>query len=133
MKYLLDTDTCIALIRANPQALGWLAQLMPSEVGVSTISQAELHYGARKSQYVEHNLAVVHSFLKPFDLLPFDVRAAEEYGLIRCDLERLGKPIGPNDLKIAAIARSRDLILVTHNTREFTRVAGLRVVDWLMS
>jgi tRNA(fMet)-specific endonuclease VapC len=97
---------------------------------MSGVSKAELYYGARKSQRVEHNLEVLHRFFEPFWNLPFDDRAAEEYGIIRADLERAGTPIGPNDLLIAALARSRDLTLVSLNRREFDRVAGLRLTDF---
>lgn len=91
------------------------------------MTKAELYYEARKSERVEHNLEILRRFFEPFVSLPFDDRAAEEYGLIRADLERAGTPIGPNDLLIAALARSRDLGLVSPNSREFGRVAGLRV------
>lgn len=97
---------------------------------MSGVSKAELYYGARKSEKVEHNLGVLRRFFKPFRSLAFDDRAAEEYGIIRTDLERAGTPIGPNDLLIAAMARSRDLTLVSYNWREFSRVAGLRLTDF---
>ena len=91
------------------------------------MTKAELYYGARKSERVEHNLEILRRFFEPFVSLPFDDRAAEEYGIIRADLERAGMTIGPNDLLIAALARSRDLGLVSLNVREFGRVSGLRV------
>ncbi len=94
------------------------------------MTKAELYYGARKSERVEHNLGVLSRFFDPFPSLQFDDRAAEEYGLIRADLERAGTPIGPNDLLIAALARSRDLTLMSFNVREFERVIGLRVANW---
>ena len=87
-------------------------------------------FGARKSQRVEANLIGVTRLLSPFESLPFDSDAASHYGVIRADLERAGTPVGSNDLLIAAIARSRDLLLVTRNMREFVRVAGLRVEQW---
>lgn len=127
MRFLLDTDASIALIKGRPEAVGWLRGCGPSEVTLSGVTRAELYYGARKSGRVEHNLGVLARFFAPFASLPFDDRAAEEYGLIRADLERSGTPIGPNDLLIAALARSRDLTLVSLNIREFTRVAGLRL------
>lgn len=97
---------------------------------MSGVSKAELYYGARKSERIEHNLGVLRRFFGPFRSLAFDDRAAEEYGIIRADLERTGTPIGPNDLLIAALARSRDLTLVSFNRREFGRVAGLRLTDF---
>jgi tRNA(fMet)-specific endonuclease VapC len=79
---------------------------------------------------VDENLRVLRRFFAPFVSLPFDDRCAEEAGLIRLDLERSGRPVGPNDLLIAATARAYDLVVVTHNTREFGRVSGLRIEDW---
>lgn len=131
MSYLLDTDTCVALIKGKPQPMTHLAKLSPAQIVVSTVTLAELQYGARKSQYVERNLELVQRFLDPFALIPFDAMAAREYGVIRADLERRGTPIGPNDLKIASIARGLGFTLVTHNTREFDRVTGLKLADWL--
>lgn len=130
MRFLLDTDAAIALIKSRPQATEWLRQRTPTEVVMSGVSKAELYYGARKSERVEHNLGVLYRFFEPFRSLAFDDRAAEEYGVIRADLERAGMPIGPNDLLIAALARSRDLTLVSLNRREFNRVAGLRLADF---
>lgn len=130
MRFLLDTDAAIALIKARPEALAWLRLHTPAEVTLSGVSKAELYYGARKSERVEHNLAVLHRFFEPFGSVAFDDRAAEEYGVIRADLERAGTPIGPNDLLIAAMVRSRDLTLVSLNRREFGRVAGLRLTDF---
>ena len=97
---------------------------------MSGVSKAELYYGARKSGRVEHNLDVLRRFFEPFGSVVFDDRAAEEYGIIRADLERAGTPIGPNDLLIAAQARSRDLTLVSFDRREFGRVGGLRLADF---
>lgn len=130
MRFLLDTDAAIALIKGREQAVAWLRQRAPAEVVISSVSKAELYYGARKSQRVEHNLGVLHRFFGPLRSLAFDDRAAEEYGIIRADLERAGTPIGPNDLLISALARSRDLTLVSLNRREFSRVAGLRLTDF---
>lgn len=124
---MLDTDAAIALINGREDAVGWLTERRPDEVSLSSVSKAELYFGARKSQRVEHNLSVLRRFFEPFGSLVFDDRAAEEYGVIRADLERAGTPIGPNDLLISAIARSRDLTLVSLNYGEFSRVAGLRL------
>lgn len=130
MRFLLDTDAAIALIESRPEAVEWLRRRVPAEVVLSGVTKAELYYGARKSERVEHNLGVLYRFFQPFQSLAFDDRAAEEYGIIRVDLERAGSPIGPNDLLISALARSRDLILVSLNQREFSRVAGLRLTDF---
>lgn len=133
-RFLLDTDAAIALInrkaRAASRAAEWLRRRAPAEVALSGVTKAELYYGARKSGRVEHNLEVLRRFFEPFESLAFDDRAAEEYGVIRADLERAGTPIGPNDLLIAALARSRDLTLVSLNQREFGRVAGLRLAGF---
>jgi tRNA(fMet)-specific endonuclease VapC len=93
-------------------------------------SKAELLYGARKSGRIAHNLRLLEELFGTVASLPFDDRCAEEYGLIRQELERAGTPIGANDLLIASTARAHDAVLVTHNVREFSSVAGLRIEDW---
>jgi len=129
--HLLDTSACIRLLNGtSPQLARRLAAEDPREVSLCAIVQAELCFGARKSQRVEHNLAVLRRFFAAFECLPFDPLAAEHYGVIRADLERHGRPIGPNDLLIAAIARARDAVLVSANTGEFARIPGLRLVNW---
>jgi tRNA(fMet)-specific endonuclease VapC len=127
---LLDTNLCIGILKDRVDLIARLRSFAPAEIRICAVVRAELFYGARKSERVEHNLAGLRRFLAPLDSLPFDDRAAEEYGLIRADLERAGTPIGPNDLLIAATARAHDCILVTRNTREFTRIVGLRVENW---
>ena len=102
----------------------------PSEIYLCSVVVAELIYGARKSDNIAKNLALVHKFCEPFVSLPFDNRCAEHYGTIRADLEKAGMKIGANDLFVAAIANSYDLILVTHNIREFSRITGLQIEDW---
>ena len=97
---------------------------------MSSVVKAELYHGARRSTRVADNLELLGRFFAPFASVPFDDRCAEVYGQIRTELEREGRIIGPNDLMIAATARAHDLTLVTHNVGEFSRVAGLRVVDW---
>jgi tRNA(fMet)-specific endonuclease VapC len=87
-------------------------------------------FGARKSQRVGDNLASFRRLLDPFVSLPFDDRAADHYGMLRATLEQAGTPIGANDLMIASIALAHDCCLVTRNSREFERVAGLRVESW---
>ena len=102
----------------------------PSEICLCSVVKADLFYGARRSQRVENNLRLLKAFMAPVKSLPFDDCCAEEYGAIRAQLSSLGTPIGPNDLMIAATARAHDATLVTNNTREFNRIAALRVVDW---
>jgi tRNA(fMet)-specific endonuclease VapC len=129
--YLLDTNPCIEMLR-NQQSpeRERLAQHDPSEIYLCAVVKAELFYGARKSAQIAKNLRLVRAFCAPFVSLPFDDHCAEHYGMIRADLERIGLRIGANDLVIAAIAKSHDLILVTHNTDEFSRVPGLQLEDW---
>jgi len=132
MKYLLDTNICIALIRNKPAAL--LQQLtshQPGDVGISSITLAELVHGAEKSAQVERNMSALQQFLLPLELADFDQGAALAYGKIRAELERGGQIIGSMDMLIAAHALSLDVILVTNNMREFQRVNGLTLEDWL--
>lgn len=131
--FLLDTDTCIALIKNRPLSVQQLARHIPDEIFLCAVVKAELTWGARKSQQVARNLQTLEQFCFPFVSLAFDDVAASHYGMIRADLDRQGIPIGPNDLFIAAIARAHDLTLVTHNTREFSRVVGLKLADWQVS
>jgi tRNA(fMet)-specific endonuclease VapC len=132
MKYLLDTNICIALIRQRPAGLlQRLTTLEPGEVGLSSITLAELIYGAAKSSQTEQNLAALEQFLLPLELVNFDESAAAAYGQIRAGLEREGKVIGSMDMLIAAHALSLNTILVTNNTKEFGRVSGLLLEDWI--
>jgi tRNA(fMet)-specific endonuclease VapC len=131
MKYLLDANTCIRLLNGDDEAvMRRYTDCQPADIVLCSVVKAELAYGARRSARVEFNLKRLEYFAAPLQSLPFDDRCAHDYGLIRADLAAQGKPIGANDLMIAAIARTHDLILVTHNTGEFSRVAGLRVEDW---
>jgi tRNA(fMet)-specific endonuclease VapC len=131
MKYLLDTNTCIRYINGTSQAVFQnLDAQKEGDVVVCSVVKAELFYGAMRSQRPHKNLADQQAFLSLFTSLPFDDRAADEYGRIRADLASKGTPIGGNDLMIAAIALAHTLTLVTHNTREFGRVDELKAVDW---
>jgi tRNA(fMet)-specific endonuclease VapC len=128
---LLDTNVCIQIWqRGNDKARRTFLAHRPSEICLCSVVKAELYYGARRSQRVESNLRLLEAFMAPIKSLPFDDRCAEEYGAIRAQLSSLGTPIGPNDLMIAATARVHDATLVTHNSREFSRITGLRMVDW---
>ncbi len=129
--YLLDTNVCIRLLNQSHESLiQKFRRLHPREIALSSIVKAELFYGARHSRRVEDNLQLLEQFFHPLLSFPFDDRCAEEAGLIRANLKDKGAPIGPNDVLIAATARANDAVLVTHNTREFSRVTGLRLVDW---
>ena len=129
---MLDTDVCIALIRGRPEALrGRMRTHPPSSPGVSTITVSELRYGAAKSNDPGRNGNALDAFLLGLEVAPFDQAAADIYGEVRADLEQRGQPIGSMDLLIAAHALSLGATLITHNIREFTRVQGLHVTDWL--
>ena len=129
--YLPDTNLFAAILRGKrPDLTARLRSLMPSEVGLSSIVAAELHYGAWRSGRAAENLALIRELTDTLVRVPFDDRCAAEYGVIRADLVRLGQTIGPNDLMIAATARAHDATLVTHNRAEFGRVVGLRIDDW---
>jgi tRNA(fMet)-specific endonuclease VapC len=129
--FLLDSNVCIRLLNGTSAALAdRLRQHSPGEIRLSTVVKAELLYGARRSARVEPNLQLLRSFFSAFETVSFDDLAAEHYGRVRADLARDGRLIGPNDLLIAASALAHDLVLVTHNVDEFSRVAGLRWQDW---
>lgn len=130
--YLLDTNICIYIIKRKPlSVIERLRALALDEVAVSAITQAELEFGVQKSTSPEQNREALRGFLSPLKILPFDDRAACHYGEIRSQLEKSGQVIGAIDLLIAAHARSLSCRLVTNNEREFARVTGLLVENWL--
>lgn len=130
MRYMLDTNICIYAIKHRPAAvLDALRTHEAAGIGLSAISAAELQFGARKSGSAR-NLAALAQFFEPLEIADFDPAAAQAYGTVRAALEARGTPIGPLDTLIAAHALALDVMLVTHNTREFARVPGLRVADW---
>jgi tRNA(fMet)-specific endonuclease VapC len=129
--YLLDTNVCVRYL--NGRSLSVRERLQATDVedvAVCSVVKAELFYGAMKSNNPQRTLANQQQFLNLFASLPFDDIAAAIYGRIRATLSAQGTPIGSNDLQIASIALAHDLILVTHNTGEFSRVPGLRFEDW---
>jgi tRNA(fMet)-specific endonuclease VapC len=132
MKYLLDTNICIYIINKRPASvLDTIRSKHPDEISISSITIAELHYGAERSQKPHQNRIAILEFLIPFNLLDFDQRAASCYGKIRKKLESKGTPIGPMDLLLASQATAYSLIFVTHNTKEFKRIDNLRLENWL--
>jgi len=132
MRYLLDTNICIQIIRQKPAGLlSRLTALPVGEVGLSTITVAELQVGVRKSREPGRNAEALALFLLPLEIAAFDYAAAETYGRVRAALESAGTPIGPLDTLIAGHAASLDAILVTDNVAEFSRVPGLRIENWL--
>ena len=131
MKYLLDTNICVFVIRRkSPLVLQRFRQQLPNDLGVSTVTLAELRFGADKSKDPIKNHAALNSFLAPIQVLTFDAECADYYGRVRSDLERRGLPIGPLDTMIAAQSLRLSVPLVTNNTGEFTRVSGLILEDW---
>lgn len=129
--YLLDTDVCIHLLnRADAGIMQQFRAHTPAEIALCSIVKAELLYGAYRSTRVDANLQRLRLFFSPLASLPFDDRCAETCAMIRMDLSAQGKLIGPNDLMIAAIARTHEATLVTRNLGEFGRVAGLNLEDW---
>ena len=130
MKYLLDTNICVFVIRGkSPLVLQRFRQQLPDDLGVSTVTLAELRYGADKSNDPLRNHAALNSFLAPIQILTFDAECADYYGKVRSDLERRGLPIGPLDTMIAAQSLRLNVPLVTNNTGEFSRVPGLKLED----
>lgn len=130
MRYMLDTNICIYAIKHRPaRVIDALRAHEAAGIGISNISVAELYFGARKSGSIRNLQALAH-FLEPLEIADFDLAAAQKYGAIRHALEAGGIPIGPLDTQIAAHALALDVTLVTNNTREFSRVPGLRLENW---
>ena len=130
--YLLDTNICIYIRRERPPKVAERFRMIaPEALAMSSITFAELVYGARKSQSAAENMARLLALRNKIRVLPFDDAAAEAYGSIRADLERRGELIGSNDLLIAGHALSLGAILVSNNLGEFSRVAGLQIENWV--
>jgi tRNA(fMet)-specific endonuclease VapC len=131
MKYLLDTNACISYLNtASLMIRRHIELLSPYDIVVCSVVKAELYYGAVKSQHPQKTLDKLNFFLEQFNSLPFDDRAARCFGEIRAALAQRGTPVGPYDLQIAAIGLAHNVTVVTHNTREFSRVPNLKIVDW---
>jgi tRNA(fMet)-specific endonuclease VapC len=131
MQYLLDTNICIYLIKQKPpKVLARFSTLALSDIGISSITVAELEYGVCKSQQQEKNRGALMQFLIPLEIVEFDQTAAALYGSIRSDLESRGLVIGPMDMLIAAHALSLGVTLVSNNVREFSRIASLSLENW---
>ncbi len=131
IKYLLDTNICIYVIKRRPVEVLAKFNEAAGHLAISSITLAELLHGVEKSQHISKNLKAVEDFCSRLDILDYNQQAAAHYGEIRAQLERLGTPIGVNDLHIAGHARSLGTILVTNNIKEFERVDGLRLQNWL--
>jgi len=128
MRFLLDTDTCILVLRQRQPVLGRFFQYGPDDVAISAMNEAELRFRARKSVQSDVALARLEAFLAPLLVLPFDSAGASRHAELRFAMRNA--PIGERDLVIAAVAVANGLALVTHNTREFSRVPGLALEDW---
>jgi tRNA(fMet)-specific endonuclease VapC len=132
MKYMLDTNICIYLIKQQPrEVIDKFQGIIPGEIAISSVTVAEMMYGVAKSQHKERNKSALESFLAPLEIVDFDFKAAQQYGVIRAYLEKMGAPIGAYDLMIAANALSLGLVLVTNNEREFQRIPDLIVENWV--
>ena len=132
MKYMLDTNICIYVMKNKPDtAVKRFIEHDPSEICVSSVTCAELLYGAEKSKAASRNLTALSLFLSPITILDFDSSAASAYGKLRADLEIKVTPIGSMDMLIAGQAISKSLILVTNNTKDFKRIEGLALENWV--
>ena len=130
MRYLLDTNTCIAVMRNHPIAVARLSAQLPDDCGISTITTYELETGVAKCTNPAKERQKVDLLLNAIHQVPFDVAAAKESARIRAHLESLGLPIGPYDFLLAGQALAMSLIMVSANTSEFRRVPGLIVENW---
>jgi len=131
-KYLLDTNICIYIIKNKPKTVKEkFESLSIGDVCISSVTVSELVYGAYKSQKIEQNLKTLEKFFLPLEVVDFDYKASYEYGKIRADLEKRGRIIGQLDMQIAGVALANDMILVTNNTKEFERVASLKLENWI--
>jgi len=132
MKFMLDTNTCIYIIkRKPPDVLERFKRTEISHIGISSITLSELLYGVSKSSRPEQNLMALTQFIAPLEILPYGDEAARYYGYLRTHLEKVGTPIGSLDMLIAAHALSIACTLVTNNEKEFTRIPNLKIDNWV--
>jgi tRNA(fMet)-specific endonuclease VapC len=133
LRYLLDTNIVIYVLKRRPVEVLSTFNANASRMAISSITLAELLHGAEKSSRASENLSTIEDFCSRLQVLPYGAKAAQHYGAIRAALERLGQPIGVNDLHIAGHARSEGLVLVTNNQSEFLRVPALAVENWVQA
>ena len=131
LKYLLDTNIVIYVLKRRPVEVLKIFNTNATRMAISSITLSELFYGAEKSSSADKNLEAIEEFISHLDVLPYDVKACQHYGQIKAALEKKGEVIGENDIHIAAHAISQGLILVTNNLREFKRVANLALENWV--
>ncbi|EHL12407.1 hypothetical protein HMPREF9625_00444 [Oribacterium parvum ACB1] len=132
MRYMLDTNICIYVIKHKPETVFQkLQNINPEDVCISSVTYAELVHGVEKSAAVEKNRLALSMLLANMEILDFDVDAADCYGKIRAALEKKGTPIGPLDMMIAAHAQSLGYTVVTNNMKEFSRVSALQIEIWV--
>ncbi len=133
MKYMLDTNICIYIIKKKPiKVIKKLKRHKISDIGISSITLSELEYGVQKSQYPHRNKLALLEFIAPLEIYSFDENSANIYGSIRADLEKKGEIIGPLDLFIASQAIALNCTLVTNNIREFKRISGIKLENWVV-
>jgi tRNA(fMet)-specific endonuclease VapC len=131
LKYMLDTNIVIYTIKNRPDEVRTAFNKHDGQMSISTVTLGELIYGAERSSQPEKNMAVIEGMAARLEVLPFEPQDAAHFGQLRAELMNIGAPIGPYDMMIAGHARARGLILVTNNSREFERVPGLRIENWV--
>jgi tRNA(fMet)-specific endonuclease VapC len=130
--YLLDTNICIYIVNKHPQNIVQrIEKYNPIDIKISAITIAEMEYGASKSKKKTKNRQALMDFISTFEIIPFELKDAEVYGIIRAELEREGKVIGAYDMQLAAQALSRNYIFITNNTKEFNRIKKLKIENWV--
>ena len=131
LAYMLDTNICIYVMRIRAPELREKFNSLAEQLCISSITLGELHYGAEKSSRRAENLTAIEHFVARLDVLPFADKAAAHYGQLRAELERAATPCGPHDTQIGGHARSEGLTIVTNNVREFERIPGLLIENWV--
>jgi tRNA(fMet)-specific endonuclease VapC len=131
LTYMLDTNVCIYVMTKRSLYLLEKFNSLAEQLCISSITLGELHYGAEKSTRRVDNLTAIEHFVARLEVLAFEAKAAAHYGQLRAELERAGTPCGPHDMQIGGHARSEGLIVVTNNTREFSRMPGVRAENWV--